>query len=91
VAKRLSRQELLAFARAGAEARIAKLQAEIDTIERSVGIGVRRRGRPAAATSRGAATAPSRRRRRMSAQARKKIADAAKRRWAKWRAEKKDK
>ena len=70
MAKGLSRQELLALARAGAEARIVELQGQIDAIRRTFGarlgfrlvrIGV----------------------------VREIMADAAKRRWAKWRAEKK--
>jgi hypothetical protein len=74
LAKGLSRQQLLSLARAGAEAKIAELQAQIDAIRRTFGV---RGGAKASATPR--------RRRNMSKEGRAKIAAAAKARWAKWR------
>jgi hypothetical protein len=79
----LSRSELLSLARAGAEARIAELQAQIDAIRAT--FGGSKSGRPEAAE----AAKPKRKRRKMSKAGRAKIAAAAKARWAKWRADKK--
>ena len=78
--KSLSNKELMTYARLGAEARIAELRAELAALEAAFGSG---RGRGDAA-----AKAP-RKRRKISAAARKRIGEAAKKRWAKWRAEKK--
>lgn len=84
MAKALSRQELLRYARAGAQARIEELRAELASLEAAFGTrgGAGRRGRP----SGGGEAAP--RRRKMSAAGRARIAAAAKKRWAKWRKEK---
>jgi hypothetical protein len=77
----LRRQELLAYAKAGAHARMTELRRELAALEAAFG-----RQLPGAK----AAVAPQRRRRRtMSAEGRKKISAAAKLRWAKWRAQKK--
>jgi len=83
VAKALSRQELLGYARAGAQARIDQLRAELAALEAAFGGG---RGRSAAGRKAPGGTG---KKRRMSAEGRKRIADAARRRWAKWRADKK--
>jgi hypothetical protein len=81
----ISREELLAFARHGAVARIAELEAEIASIHSSLpglaergAAGATRKQSPAGKTTR-------RRRRRMSAAARKKISEAMTKRWAKRR------
>ena len=79
MAKGLSRQQLLQYARAGAEKRIAELRAELAALEGA--FGGRGKGR----------TAGRKRKSGISAEGRKKIADAARKRWAKWRAEKKSK
>ena len=84
MAKALSRQELLGYARAGAQARIDQLRAELAALEAAFGGG---RGRSAAAGRK--ASGGTGKKRRMSAEGRKRIADAARRRWAKWRADKK--
>jgi hypothetical protein len=75
------------YAREGAQAHIQRLKAELAALEAAFG-GRRvahRKGKPD-----GPATVAqqSKKRRKMSAAARKRIGDAAKRRWAKWRAEK---
>jgi len=70
------------YARAGAEARIQQLRAELAALEGAFGAG-RGRGR----AGRGAAGGPATTR-KLSAAGRKRIAAAAKKRWAKWRAEK---
>lgn len=87
MAKGFNRQQLIALARAGAVARIAELEAQIEAIRRTVGLaGAVRRGRK---PGRPAGPAPRvRRRGKMSKEGRAKIAAAAKRRWAKWRKEK---
>lgn len=90
MARGFSQQELLNLARAGAAARIAQLEEEIARIRATFGRGAA----PRRARSGGAAAAQTeapRKRRRMSAAGRKRIADAAKRRWAKWRSEQKAK
>jgi hypothetical protein len=86
VAKGFSRQELLNLARAGAEARIAQLEAEIAKIRATFGSVANGRARHEGPTA-----VAKLRKRRMSAAGRKRIADAARRRWANWRAEKKGK
>ena len=82
----LSQQQLMDYARAGAQTRIEQLRAELAALEAAFGRG-KGRGRagraPAASASAGAAP-----KRKLSAAGRKKIADAARKRWAKWRAEK---
>jgi len=86
LAKGLSRNDLLAYARQGAEARIEQLRTELAALEAAFGTGRSggQRGRgPSAANAQGAPKA-----RKMSAAGRKRIADAARKRWAKWRAEK---
>lgn len=82
-----TRNQLFALARLGAEARIAELQAEIDSIRRTFGGASRgRRGRqPGGARSMDAGRSTSRRR-KMSSEGRRKISEAAKRRWAAYRA-----
>ena len=79
----ISRQELLSLARQGAIARIAELEAEIASIQKKFqNLGGTRRGpgRPPGATSQAAPT--KRRRRRMSREARKRISEMMKKRWA---------
>jgi hypothetical protein len=76
----LSRQQLLVYAREGAHTRIVQLRKELAALEAAFG-GRGRVAKPAAAA------APKKR--RMSAEGRKRIADAARKRWAKWRADKK--
>lgn len=80
MAKSLTRQELLAYARVGAQARIAELRRELAALEAAFD----RKGRGAKA-----AGDPKSSRRKMSAEGRQKISAAAKLRWAKWRANKK--
>jgi hypothetical protein len=81
----LSRQELLTLARHGATARIAELEAEIASIRRAFpGVGARRGpGRPPTSPD-GAAplVRRRRRRRRMSKEARQRISEMMKKRWA---------
>jgi hypothetical protein len=80
----MKRSDLLRLARLGAESRIAELQREIEEIRRRFHLG---RGSSSALGSRGpaAATAGAPRKRKMSAAGRKRIGDAARRRWAAWR------
>jgi hypothetical protein len=80
--------DLRKYARAGAEARLKEIETEREQIfgafpELRSGAAPSRRGRPAS-TAR-----PTRKRRRMSAEARKRISDAQKRRWAAHRAKEK--
>jgi hypothetical protein len=80
--------DLRKYARAGAEVRLKEIEAERERIfsafpELRSGAASQRRGRPA-----GGSGAP-RKRRRMSAEARKRISDAQKRRWAAHRAKEK--
>ena len=82
MARGLSRQELFSLARAGAEARIAELQAQIDAIRSTF------TGRGRGVGRRATAAGKPRKRRKMSKEGRAKIAAAAKARWAKWRKEK---
>ena len=92
MADAMTRNQLVALARLGAEARIAELQAEIDAIRGMFGApSAARRGRRPGAGLSAPATPRKRRRRKMSAQARKKISDAAKKRWAAYRATKRGK
>ena len=86
MAKALTRQQLMDYARTGAQARIGELRAELQRLEALFGDGAKRSGRGPAAR---AGQQTKRPRRKMSAEGRKKIADAAKKRWAKWRAENK--
>jgi hypothetical protein len=76
------------YARSGAQARIAELRAELEKLEALFGssAGGRRVSRSQAVSGSRKST---RRRRKMSPEARKKIGDAARKRWAKWRTEKK--
>jgi hypothetical protein len=87
LAKGLSRQQLLQYARAGAQARIAELRRELAALEAAFGDG-RLAGRQAPTAT---IAGEKKSRRNMSAAARRRIGQAAKRRWAKWRAEKKAK
>jgi hypothetical protein len=87
------------FARIGATARIKELQAEIASIRRDFpALGAsggestmvsppRKPGRPAANLA-AKGPSPRRRRRKMSAEARKKISEAQKKRWAAQKAKK---
>ena len=88
----LSRQELLTLARHGAVARLLELEAEIAMIRRAFpdlsGTPRRGPGRPRASAE-GAAPVKRRRRRRMSAEARKRISEMMKKRWAERRKAKK--
>jgi hypothetical protein len=81
----MTRSELLKLARLGADSRIAELQREIDGIRRRFNLG---RGSSSARGRRGpkaAATGSAPRTRKMSAAGRKRIGDAARKRWAAWR------
>ncbi len=88
----LSRQELLTLARHGAIARLQELETEIASIRRAfpgLGGALRRGpGRPPASAE-GVAPTKRRRRRRMSADARKRISEMMKKRWAERRRAKK--
>jgi hypothetical protein len=84
----MTQDELIRLARIGAEARLALLQSEIETIYlnfpdlRTGKAGdARRQNRPATA----ARAARPRRRGTMSAAARKAVSLAQKKRWAEWR------
>jgi hypothetical protein len=92
--------QLHEFARIGAAARIKELQAEIASIRRDFPALAapggestapspfrRRPGRPAASLE-AKVPSPRRRRRKMSAEARKKISEAQKKRWAAQKAKK---
>ena len=77
----MNQAEIVRLARIGAEARIAQLQAEIEAIKRQFpgsGRGGQRAG--------GDGSAP-RKPRQMSAAARRRISQAAKKRWEQWRKE----
>jgi len=74
------------LARIGTAARIAQLRAEIAELERAFPGARGRGGRPAAAAEGDAAQPAKRKRRKMSAAARKRISDAQKKRWAKYKA-----
>lgn len=67
--------------------RLGALTAQAAKLRKSVGGRV---SQAVASASTAAKPARPRRRRKMSAEGRKRIADAAKRRWAKWRAENKN-
>ena len=81
----MQKSDLLKLARLGAESRIAELQREIDDIRKRFNLGrggaSARGGRARGGQTAGRAT----RTRRMSAEGRKRIADAARKRWAAWR------
>jgi hypothetical protein len=77
----MDKRELHRLARLGAESRIAELQREIDAIRRQFG----GRGRGGSSARVGAAGRAAPRKRKMSAAGRKRIADAARKRWAAWR------
>jgi len=79
----ISQKELLHYARAGAEARIQELRAELAALEKAFGKGSGRRAGAASGRA-----AKGRRKGTMSAEGRQRIAEAARKRWAKWRAEK---
>jgi len=97
----LENKTLLGAALEGLELQRTRLEEQIRQVKIALGhAGVRRRGRPpkSLAVSRpGAETAPAaagrakKKTRNMSAAARKRIADAQKKRWANFRKEKKDK
>jgi hypothetical protein len=84
----MTKANLHELARRGAAARIKELEAEIASLEELVGgrLITRRDTKPTAPTATSAAATKStpqrRRRRKMSAEARKKISEAQKRRWA---------
>jgi hypothetical protein len=79
----MKQAELVRLARIGAEARIAQLQAEIDAIQRQFPGAKAGRGSRA---NHGAGGAP-RKPRQMSAAARRRSSQAAKKRWEQWRKE----
>jgi hypothetical protein len=80
----MKRKELLHYARAGAQARLEALQKELDALRRAFPtlggappkLGHRRSGEAVAAPIR---------KRKMSAAGRKRIGEAARKRWAAWR------
>jgi hypothetical protein len=80
----MNRTELLRLARTGAEARLRDIEAEMDAIVRQ--FPDLRRGARANGGADGAGARLPRRKRKMSAAGRKRIGEAAKRRWAEWRA-----
>jgi hypothetical protein len=88
LSKPLSREQLMNYARSGAQARIAELRAELEKLETVFGGSVGG-ARVTRSQSESGARKVKRRRRKMSPEARKKIGDAARKRWAKWRTEKK--
>jgi len=78
----MNQAEIVRLARIGAEARIAQLQAEIEAIRRKFpGSGGSARGKS------GASDGAPRKPRQMSAAARRRISQAAKKRWEQWRKE----
>jgi hypothetical protein len=78
----MERGDLLRFARIGAQARLEALQSEIDKLRRQFpGLTAGRGGQGRGAGASGGAG----RARRMSAAGRKRISDAAKKRWSEWR------
>jgi len=77
----MNQAEIVRLARIGAEARIAQLQAEIDAIRRQFPGSAR--GRAVGGPADGAVRKP----RQMSAAARRRISQAAKKRWELWRKE----
>ncbi|SRR5579862_6938086 len=86
--------EMIGWALGGLEREIAEtrnrlsaLTSEASKLRKQVG----RSARQVLSAGAAAADTTSGRKRRMSAEGRQRIADAAKRRWAKWRAEKKGK
>ena len=89
----LSRQELLTLARHGAIARLRELEVEIGMIRRAFpGLGGAPRRGPGRLASSAEGAIPAkrrRRRRRMSAEARKRISEMMKKRWAERRKAKK--
>jgi hypothetical protein len=83
----LNRAELLRLARAGAQARIAQLEGEITAIAARFP-GLRRSGRGSPS---GRTAAATKARRTLSPAAKRRIAAAQRKRWAKWRARKRKK
>ena len=81
MAKGLSRRELLAFAKAGAQKRLEELQVEISAIRAAFGIDAARMSQMAAAPKR------TSKRRKLSAAGRANIVAAQKARWATQRSE----
>jgi hypothetical protein len=82
----LSDPTLLQAALEGLKLQKERIESQISTIESAIGGGARR-GRPARAATAAAPAAP-RQRRTMSAAARKRIAEAQRERWARYRKEK---
>ena len=79
----MDKAELIRLARLGAKVRLAELHREVQAIHAAFpGL---RSGRKAASVQR-SSTSPTHRRRRMSSEARKRIADAQRKRWAVWKA-----
>ncbi len=77
-----TRADLHALARLGAQARIAAIQGEMSELHRQFpGLASTRRG-PGRPRNGDVVAAPKR---KMSAAARKRIGDAVRKRWAKWR------
>ena len=89
----MTQEELHRLARLGAETRLGELEREIQSIHGA--FPELRRGAPAQpSTTRlaknGSATEPAvrkRRRRKMSAEARRRIGEAQRKRWAEWKAQ----
>lgn len=81
----MNRSELVRFARVGAEARLRELQAEREAILREFP-DLRRAGSMSATGAPANGTTRRRRRRKMSAEARRRISEAQKARWAKQKA-----
>jgi hypothetical protein len=82
----LTRKDLVELAKHGAAARIGELKRELASLQSLFGASGAASGRQ---RGQKAATAPRRRRRKMSAEARRRISEAQKKRWAKQKAKSK--
>ena len=79
-------KEVLEAALHGLELQKEKLDQQIAEVRSLLGAGTGRRGRPRAESSASASAAPAKKKRRtLSAEARKRIAAAQKKRWASFR------
>jgi len=80
VDKKFGNESFLSAALEGLELQKRRIEEQIREVRMMLGKGSRKRGRPPLAE-----TAPKRKRTRLSAEARKRIAAAQKRRWAAYR------
>ncbi len=82
----MNQQDLHKFARLGAQARLEALQREMEGLLRQFpGLSSQTRGRRGRAPKGNALAGAVPVKRNMSAAARKRISDAAKKRWTEWR------